>query len=143
MLAAVVALGLAILFGSSAVEAASVSPEHGEVLVNRGDGYELTTRPTEVGVGGQVMVRPDSRGRVAFADGCLVKVVPGIVFTITAKSPCQHVARHIETGNSLKDGPMPEQSPANDRRDAFPFLAVVGVAAGFVLLPTTDRAASP
>jgi hypothetical protein len=139
---AVIVLGSAVLFGAS-VEAATVSPEHGEVLVSRGDGYKLATLPTEVGVGGQVMVRPASSGRVVFADGCVVKLVPGIVLTVTAQSPCERVARHIETGGSLKDDALPEQSVSNDRHDVLPFLAVVGVAAGFVLAPTRDRAASP
>jgi hypothetical protein len=130
------------MLGASA-QAATVTVERGEVLVSRGKGFVLVTKPTEVVSGDQIMARPKGSGRIAFEDGCIATVVPGVVFTVASASPCQRSGSHIETGGSLKDGPTPEQRLVDDRRDVLPFLAVLGVAAGFVLLPTKDRAASP
>jgi len=133
-----IALGSALVFGTSAL-AATVTSEQGEVLVNRGSGYKPVTRPTQVTAGNQVMVRPKGRGRVVFPDGCTVNVSPGVVFTIAAKSPCQPSGSHIETVGSPVQGPKVQ----NDGGDVLPFLAVVGVPVGMMLLPAKDKAASP
>lgn len=133
-----IALSSALIFGTS-VLAATVASEQGEVFVNRGSGYKPVTQPTQVAAGDQVMVKPKGSGRVVFPDGCTVNVSPGVVFTIAAKSPCQRSGRHIETVGS----PMPEQQVPDDGGDVLPFLGVVAVPVGFVLLPNKDRAASP
>jgi hypothetical protein len=136
-----VALAAALIVASAA-QAATVTPERGEVLLNRGKGFVPVLQPTEAAPGDRIMARPRGAGRVAFADGCIVTVVPGAILTVAAKSPCERSGSHVETGGSLKDGPF-EQPAADGRRDALPVVVVFGVAAGFVLAPTTDRAASP
>jgi hypothetical protein len=132
-----IALGSALVFGTSAF-AATVTSEQGEVLVNRGTGYKPVTRPTRVTAGDQVFAGPKDSGRVVFPDGCTVKVLPGLVFTIGAKSPCQPTGSHIETVGSMQEPKVPA-----DGGDVLPFLAVVGVPVGMMLLPAKDKAASP
>jgi hypothetical protein len=136
------AAGAALIVSSSA-QAATVTVERGEVLINRGKGFTSVSQPTEAAPGDQVMAKPRGSGRIAFADGCTVTVAPGTVLTIAPKSPCERTGSHSETGGSLKDAPLHEEPAAAANRDDLLFLAVVGVAAGFVLLPTKDKAASP
>jgi hypothetical protein len=137
-----VALAAALTFASVA-QAATVTPERGEVLLNRGKGFAPVLEPAQAAPGDQVMAGPSSAGRVAFEDGCIVTVRPGAILTIASTSPCERSSgSHVETGGSLKDGPF-EQPAADGRREALPFVAAFGVAAGFVLAPTRDRAASP
>jgi len=128
----------ALVFATSAV-AATITPERGEVLVNRGSGYKLVTQPTQVAAGDQVMVKPKGSGRVVFPDGCSVLVAPGAVLTIAATSPCVRAGSHVETAASLP----PNKDPQQTGNDALPFLTVAGVAAGMTLLPQKDKAASP
>lgn len=97
--------GSALMIGAPAL-AATVISEKGEVLVNRGPGYQLVTRPTEVLPGDKVVANPGSTGWVVFPDGCTVNVEPGIVFSIARQSPCKSGGGHGETG-SLKDDPKP------------------------------------
>jgi hypothetical protein len=134
----VITFGSALIFATSAL-AATVASERGEVLVNRGSGYKLVTQPTPVAVGDQVMVKPKSSGRVTFPDGCTMMVAPGAIFTISAKSPCERAGGHIETVGSLP----PKKDPQESGNDVVPFLTVVGVPVGMMLLPQKDKAASP
>jgi hypothetical protein len=85
------------------------------------------------------MVKPNGSGRIVFPDGYVITVGPGVV-SIAMKSPCERTGRLIETGGSLKDGPAPI---AEEHRDVLPFMAVVGVAAGFILAPHKESPASP
>lgn len=131
------AFSSAVILAASA-HAATITPDQGDVLVNRGAGYKPLKQPMEAAVGDQVMVKPKSQARVVFPDGCTVLVSPGMVFTIAAKSPCDPKGGHIETAASL---PPVKQAQGGDN-DA-PFFAVVGVSVGMMLLPHKDKAASP
>ena len=93
------AFAVTILIATGAV-AATVTTEQGEVLVNRGTGFKPAAQPMEVSAGDQVMAKPEGRGNVVYPDGCIVNVVPGVVFTIADKSPCQRRGSHIETAAS-------------------------------------------
>ena len=135
------AIGAVLLYASSAM-AATVISEQGQVLLNRGDGYKLVMQPTEVAAGAQLIVNPQGRANVVFADGCAVKVEPGSVFTIAAQSPCEASGAHVETGGSLKDIPPPEET--SGRSYVVPALVGGGLAIGAVLLlQGKDHAASP
>jgi hypothetical protein len=132
-----IALGTAVILGTSA-NAATVTSEKGEVLVNRGSGYKPVKQPTEAAAGDRVMAKPKSSGRIEYPDGCVVKVSPGTVFTVVAKSPCQPSGLHIETQAST-----PPQPPPAAGNDVLPFLGVVAVPVGMMLLPQKDKGASP
>jgi hypothetical protein len=133
-----IALGSAVILGTSA-NAATVTPEKGELLVNRGTGYKPVKQPTEAAAGDRVMARPKSSGRIEYPEGCVVKVSPGTVFTVVAKSPCAPGGLHIETAASPPGQPPP---PAGGN-DVLPFLGVLSVPVGMMLLPQKDKGASP
>ena len=130
-------LGFAVIFANSAL-AATVTRDQGEVFLNRGSGYKAVTQSAEASVGDQIMVKPKGQARVVFPDGCSVLVSVGMVFTIGAKSPCEQKGRHIETAASLP----PEKQAPGGSGDVL-FLSVAGVSAGLMLLPSSDKAASP
>ena len=131
-----------VIFGASA-DAATVTPEKGQVLLNPGTGYKLVTQPTEAAPGHLVIANPGASARVTFPDGCSVSVQPGSVFTVTAQSPCHRAGSHVETGGSLKDPPMPQE--AREERPLAPLIiggAAIAVGA-VLLLRDKDKSASP
>jgi hypothetical protein len=132
-----VVLGVAAILATSA-NAATVTSEKGELLVNRGSGYKPVRQPTEAAVGDRVLARPNSSGRIEYPDGCVVKVSPGAIFTVVAKSPCVSGGYHIETQASTTSQP-----PPGIGNDVVPFLGVLSVPVGMMLLPQSDKAASP
>jgi hypothetical protein len=88
-LPAAIALGLGVLLSWPSV-AATVEPIQGDVSINQGDGV---FRPILVGrlratIGDAIMVRPGGRARIVYEDSCVVEVKPGVIATITGKSPC-------------------------------------------------------
>ena len=135
-----IATGLVIFQGGPA-QAATLAPEKGQVLLNKGDGFQLATGPTEVAVGAQVVANPESKARITFADGCTVDIRPGSVFIVAKQSPCERSGALIETGGSLKDAPRVEEE-----RSLTPVIVMGGAAAaaGAILLLTgKDKGASP
>jgi hypothetical protein len=130
------------IFLSTSAQAATVTAERGDVLVNRGKGFVAVRQAIEVAPGDQVMARPKGIGRVSFADGCSLDVQPGRVFTVSEQSPCERRGSHIETGGSIKDGPVEE---VRERRSLVPII-VGGAAVGVGILLLThdkDKGASP
>ena len=141
-----ISLGLIALFalGSTSIPptpalAATVTSERGEVLVNRGAGYKPVTQPTKVAAGDQIMAKPKSSGRVVFPDGCAVKIAPGSVFVVAAKSPCAPTGAHVETQAALG----PEESVPNDPSYVLPSLLAAGVPVGIMTLHKNLKSASP
>ena len=129
-----------VIVGASA-DAATVTPEKGQVLLNQGSGYKLVTQPTEAAAGHLIIANPGASAQVVFPDGCSVSVQPGSVFTVAARSPCQG-GSHVETGGSLKDPPMEE---VREERPIAPLIiggAAIAVGA-VLLLRDKDKAASP
>lgn len=69
--------------------AASVSTTQGQVLINRGQGYQQLDGTAEAAPGAQVVANPGGQAQVVYPDGCAVSVQPGTVYTIAQNSPCQ------------------------------------------------------
>jgi hypothetical protein len=135
-----VAFGVTLVFGTAA-SAATVTSEQGEILVNSGSGFRAIKQTLEVSAGDQVMAKPKSAGRVVYAEGCVVRVSPGMVLTIAPNPPCTRTAQHIETQASMPPSGPPQGQ--NSGSDAL-FLGVVAVPTGMVLLSANkDKAASP
>ena len=130
-------VALSAVFISTVAFAATVTPERGEVLLNRGEGYRLVKEATEVVAGNQLIANPHGKGQVVFADGCVLKVEPGVVVTIPDQSPCTRQGQQVETGGSLKDDPIPEQR--DDRRYLLKGLIIGGVVGGAILLFDKDK----
>ncbi len=67
---------------SVAASAATLDSIQGEVLVNRGGGYEVVNGPTELKPGDSAMANPGGSAQVVYADGSVVPVQPGSVVTV-------------------------------------------------------------
>ena len=87
-------LALAILsvFLCAAVSAATVELVSGDVLINRGNGFQHVRGTSEVKVGDSVMARPEASARVIYDDTCWVPVKPGHVVVIAPEPPCHKTA---------------------------------------------------
>jgi hypothetical protein len=82
------ALAIGLCMGEPAF-AASLEAVSGEVSINRGEGFQRVTGPTEVGAGALLMASPGGSAKLVYADGCPVRVIPGTVVRVAAKSPCK------------------------------------------------------
>ena len=95
-------LALAILsvFLCAAVSAATVELVSGDVLINRGNGFQHVRGTSEVKVGDSVMARPEASARVIYDDTCWVPVKPGHVVVIAPEPPCHKTECSIHTERS-------------------------------------------
>ena len=87
-----IARGMAAFVSAMALSlssfAATVVPEEGIILVNRGSGYVNATGPTNVGPGDIIVVNPGGSAQLSYPDGCTVQVDVGSIVTVGAQSPC-------------------------------------------------------
>ena len=86
---------------SSSALAAVVQPVNGHVQIIRGNGLERVTSAVDVRPGERVMASPNSSAKLVYPDGCVVKIRPGSVVSVGAKSPC--TAQYLLEGQSDRD----------------------------------------
>jgi hypothetical protein len=77
--------------------AATVESGKGQVLINRGGGFQPVAGGAQAGAGDAVMVSPNGSAQIVYSDGCSIPVVPGNVITVTAESPCKSFAQANQT----------------------------------------------
>jgi hypothetical protein len=141
LLASVVSVISALSLGTSAF-AATVTVTQGQVLVNRGQGYQAVVGSTEIGAGATVVANPGAVAQVVYSSLCAVTVKPGTVYTIAAQPPCP-------TGGStaLQATMPPAGTPADpgisDTTLIVGGVVVVGGVALGVLLSQKGKSASP
>lgn len=82
--------------------AATVTVLQGQVLINRGQGYQLIDGTTEASPGDTVVVNPGGSAQIAYPDGCSMQFQPGSVVAIAAQSPCS--AQQQQSGASGLNG---------------------------------------
>jgi hypothetical protein len=83
---------LAFILGASvstASLAATVNVLQGQVLLSRGEGYQLVDGSTEAAPGNTVVVNPGGIAQIVYPDGCMVQVKPPAVVTIAPQSPAK------------------------------------------------------
>jgi hypothetical protein len=85
---AAVALITGTAIGGAAF-AATVTATQGQVMINRGQGYQLLVGSTEADPGTTVIVNPGGSAQVVYPDGCNLTVEPFTVHAINAVSPCE------------------------------------------------------
>ena len=124
---------------STASLAATVNVLQGQVLLSRGEGYQLVDGSTEAQPGDTVVVNPGGIAQIVYPDGCMVQVQPPAVVTIAPQSPCQ-----------TQQAPTTEEQPATDGPPVgYGTIAVGaavvggGIAAALILLNQNDKPASP
>ena len=76
------------MFLCSASFAATVDSLEGQILLNRGDGFQVLTAPTTANPGDKVMASADGNAKLRYADGCVIDIRPGAVVSVGEKSPC-------------------------------------------------------
>jgi len=69
--------------------AATLDSVTGQVAVNRGDGFRLVEGTVQTGAGDLIKAGPSGSANLIYADGCVVKVKPGSLLRVSAKSPCK------------------------------------------------------
>ncbi len=79
---------------SSLAQAATLGSVSGTVLVNQGNGF-VAAKAGALKAGDTVMSRKDGNAVIAYDGGCAVKVAPGSVVTVAAKSPCAQLAGKV------------------------------------------------
>ena len=124
-----VAVILAGCFGTPSF-AATVSVVQGQVLVNRGQGYEQVVGTTSANPGDTIVVNPGGSAQVVYPDGCTVPVVPGSVVSVASQSPC------LVTGAT-------ETTGVNATTLAIGAAVVAGGVGAVILLNQKDKSASP
>ena len=60
----------------------------GNVVVNRGEGFEPVKGSVELATGDQVVVGPGGTATLSYGGGCNVPVAPEAVVSVSAKAPC-------------------------------------------------------
>lgn len=143
-----VALVMSLIFGSAA-HAATVKTIEGNVLINRGNGYERVSGTSQAKVGDSVMVSPNGVAQIIYADGCAVTVRPGSVRVVETRSSCKTAAAFAGTrmGAGLGDGDWSTQvQPAHQGlHDWAIFTLPVAIAIGGLvfLFDDDDKPVSP
>jgi hypothetical protein len=76
------------LLAATTAHATTLTVIQGDVLVNRGSGYERVLEQTEVNPGDTVVVGTTSAAEIAYGQGCVVPVPIGAVATVKSQPPC-------------------------------------------------------
>ena len=84
---ALIASGPCILCGLPAL-ATTVFATQGQVLINRGQGYQQVAGSSQANPGDTVVANPGGSGQIVYADGCTVQVRPGSIVSVAPQSPC-------------------------------------------------------
>jgi len=123
---------------STASFAATVNVLQGQVLLSRGQGYQLVDGATEAEPGATVVVNPGGIAQIVYPDGCMVQVQPPAVVAIAPQSPCQ-------TQQPPTDGQQATDGTTVGYGTVAVGAVVVGggIAAAFILLKQKDKPASP
>lgn len=136
-----IAIAATICAGSA--HAASVSPDVGEVLVNKGQGFVVSAGSTAVSAGDQIMVRPGGAALIAYSDACTVRVGADRTWTVQPKAPCAEGSQFVDlTGKMGQGTDTGTPTPGIDMTTILIGGAVVGggVAAAIALSDDDDDA---
>lgn len=74
--------------GSAALQAATLEAVQGQVLVNRGNGYQFVIGAAELEPGDMVIANAGASAHITYGDGCVVPIEAGSVTTVAQRSPC-------------------------------------------------------
>lgn len=102
---AAASLAVILVSVTSVAQAASIEITQGEVLLNRGAGYQSIRNSTDLQAGDIVVSKMGSAAKITFADGCTVPLRTGMIFTVEAQSPCASAgaSAHQQSAQQLSD----------------------------------------
>jgi hypothetical protein len=87
-LALVLTLACLLSFARAPAQAASLENIQGEVLVDRGGGFDIVPGPTSLDAGNTVIANPGSSALIVYDADCKVSVKPGDVVAVHESAPC-------------------------------------------------------
>lgn len=119
---------LFLFMAISGLQAATVNTVTGQVLINRGAGYQKISGTASGNAGDKVLANPNSSATIVYENGCIVEVNPGQVVTIATQPPCL-------AGATLPQAVTPTQIAVG--------LGVVGAAVAGAVIILNDNPASP
>ena len=127
----------ALLAAAPSLNAATLENIQGEVLVDRGGGFDIVSGPTTLNPGDTVIVNPGSSAHIVYNTTCQVDVYPGNVVAVYQDAPCNGGSESAGGGGS----------GGFDTTTVLVGGAVVGLGAGAAVLLTSggsdDKPASP
>ena len=74
--------------GAATPQAATLEAVQGQVLVNRGGGYQFEVGPAELKPGDMIIANAGASAHITYEDGCVVPIEAGSVTTVGQRSPC-------------------------------------------------------
>ena len=73
---------------AAALQAATLEAVQGQVLVNRGSGYQFEIGPAELKPGDMIIANAGASAHITYGDGCVLPIEVGSVTTVRERSPC-------------------------------------------------------
>ncbi len=98
---------------ASTVHAATLVAINGQILVNRGAGFEIAQPGLELKPGDIVIANPGATAQIMYPEGCLLPVTPGQIANVMRQAPCQP----ITTGSVRAPAASQPEPSAQQRRD--------------------------
>jgi hypothetical protein len=73
---------------AAAAQAATLEAVQGQVLVNRGSGYQFVVGTVDLAPGDMVLANAGATAQITYPDGCATRIEAGSVTTVGQRSPC-------------------------------------------------------
>ena len=106
----------ALLLGIPKVDAATVSPQIGTVLIGKDQGFVPISGSVELAPGGRIMVRPGGVATITYGGTCTVRVGSGF-WLVQEAAPCTAGETEIDLTNRMAGGMLDPPPPQRPRRD--------------------------
>jgi len=133
----------AVVWGPATVNAATVTPQSGTVLINKGDGFSPITADAELKPGTRVMVQPGGLASIVYANNCTVRVGSGI-WLVQAGAPCPVGTTEIDFTARMNQETEPPPAPGIPPLVIGGVIVAVGVGLGvFVSQNNNNNSVKP
>lgn len=85
----VISAAVITILVSASAQAALLTGIEGSVSVNRGNGFQVVTVPTQVKPGDRVMVGQGSNAQIVYSDTCIARLPASNTVIVATKAPCE------------------------------------------------------
>ena len=94
-------IAAAIGLNCASVQAASISVQSGQVLINNGQGFIPVSNVVEAGSGAQILVREGGVAIISYGPSCSVHLGGNRVWRIAPKAPCASGSKTINLAQPI------------------------------------------